>query len=247
VIDALGPNINALPDATIGGMEHTSHSYDTVHTEYLMRRSAAVLIIILLGAAGAAYWYFSPRSSTFDTGGRYDPSRLDDMGVIYVNQSDIYAFNEGYSESENCPWGFVHNGIDYFFRNGSAVLAAAPGQVISVTTKDYGPQEENRYHVAVEIQFNATVILLYNFEPWTQDAQDLDCQVELLMVDVGDWVVAGQQIATFLNMGDGAHVHFGVIQNGAAQCPRQYFSDAAYAEIMELVHYYHPDWDLCYP
>ncbi len=210
-------------------------------------RRALLAVALLLIVIGGVVLYRQFAAQSFDTGGRYDPSSLDNMDVIYADRDDIYAFNEGYSESEDCPWAFVHNGIDYFFRNGSPVLAAAPGLVVSITTPDRGAGQENRYHVTVQVRFNASIVLLYNFEPWTDDPDSAYRQLRLLNVAVGDWVERGERIATFLYLASGAHIHFGVIKDSTAVCPRPFFSQGAYSELMGLVHTYHPDWELCYP
>ncbi|MHA1770369.1 MAG: M23 family metallopeptidase [Candidatus Thorarchaeota archaeon] len=212
-----------------------------------MNRKIVVVIIVIMIAAGGFMYYRSGNKIGFDPGTRYDSTRLDYMGVIYANRSDIIAFNEGYSESDNCPWGFTHNGIDFFFRNGSSVIAAAPGQVESIEVKDYGEDVANRFHIALVIRFNASVIVLYNFEPWTQNSTQKEQQLALLDVQVGDWVGIGDKIATFLNAGSGAHIHFGIGDNGQWYCPKSFYSDEAYTEIMAMVHSFHADWDLCYP
>ena len=64
-----------------------------------------VLIMIVGVARGFLYLSGFLDISSFDSEGRYDETTLDDMGVIYSNRSDILAFNEGYSESDACPWG----------------------------------------------------------------------------------------------------------------------------------------------
>lgn len=184
---------------------------------------------------------------TFDNEGRYDDSALDYMSVIYESQSDINAFNEGYSESSSCPWGFEHNGIDYFFNNGSKVLAAAPGKVMEISWRDNGEGQSNRFFISVEIRFNKSVVLGYNFEPWTTDVADKDHQLDLLDVSEGDWVELGQQIGTFLAIAPSAHIHFDVIESNSRTCPQKYFSTAGYTEIMSMIHSYNSTWNLCYP
>ncbi|MCF2136535.1 MAG: M23 family metallopeptidase [Candidatus Thorarchaeota archaeon] len=213
-----------------------------------MRRKIVVAIIaIIMIVAGGFMYYRNKNDIGFDPGTRYDSTRLDNMDVIYANRSDIIAFNEGYSESDNCPWGFPHNGIDFFFKNGSAVIAAAPGQVESIEVRDNGENVTNRFHVSIVIRFNTSLIALYNFEPWTQNSTEKDQQLALLNVQVGDWVGIGDRIATFLKAGSGAHIHFGVGNNGQWYCPRPFYSDEAYTEIMTMIHSFHADWDLCYP
>ena len=85
------------------------------------------------------------------------------------------AFNEGYSESASCPWGFEHNGLDYFFNNGSNVIAAAPGQIWEI--ENHEGEGNNKYHVRIWIRFNKSTVLGYNFEPWTTKEADRNKQI----------------------------------------------------------------------
>ena len=215
-----------------------------------MRKSIAtiLIIIVLLGAGfGAAYLYFNWNKLNFNPGDRYESTNLNYMDVLYDNRSDIYAFNEGYSESDACPWGFVHNGIDYFLNNDSKVLAAAPGQVERIEWRDYGEGVENRFHIRITIRFNKSVEVGYNFEPWTQNEQDKDKQILMFKVQEGDWVEIGQEIARFLYVNEGAHIHFDVIENNDRTCPRKYFSQEGYDELIAMIKSFNPDWELCYP
>ena len=124
-----------------------------------------IIVIIIVGVGTTAIYILNRFGVFFDPGNRYPSTNLNYMGVIFENESDINAFNEGYSESASCPWGFEHNGIDYFFNNGTNVLAAAPGQVWEIEKHDY--DGENKYHVRIWIRFNSSVNIGYNFEPWT--------------------------------------------------------------------------------
>ena len=206
----------------------------------------AVIIIMILGAGlGGTFLYFSWNRLFFNAGDRYDSTNLDFMDVIYENRSDIYAFNEGYSESNACPWGFEHNGIDYFLVNNSKVLAAAPGRVIESSWREY--DSENRYHIGINIQYNRSLFVSYNFEPWTQNEADKDKQILMLKVQEGDWVEQGQEIARFLYVNEGAHIHFDVIEKNERTCPRKYFSTEGYVELIAMIKQFNPDWELCYP
>ncbi len=213
-----------------------------------MRKSVlAILIIVVIAGAsfGVAYLYMNWEKIYFNNEGRYDSTNLNYMDVIYENRSDIYAFNEGYSESDSCPWGFEHNGIDYFFVNNSKVIAAAPGRVLTSAWREY--DSENRYHIGLNIQYNRSVFISYNFEPWTQAEEDKDKQLLMFKVKEGDWVEQGQEIARFLYVNDGAHIHFDVIENNDRACPRKYFSQEGYDELMAMIWSFNPDWELCYP
>ncbi|MHA1948493.1 MAG: M23 family metallopeptidase [Candidatus Thorarchaeota archaeon] len=183
----------------------------------------------------------------FDTEGRYDPSELSDMGVIYENRSDIISYNEGYSESDSCPWGFIHNGIDYFYFNNSNVIAAGPGVVVGIDMNDWGPEAAHRYTINVEIKFNATVSLWYGFEPWTNSTQEQDQQAAMFNFEIGTWVAKGEIIAKFLKAGDGAHIHFGVVQEGDWRDPTLYLSTEGYNELLGLIQDFHPTWEISYP
>ena len=91
------------------------------------------------------------------------------------------------------------------------------------------------------------MIISYVFEPWTQNEEDADKQLLMFKVKKGDWVEQGQEIARFLHVNEGAHIHFAVIEKEDKSCPRKYFSAEGYRELMEMIHSFHPDWELCYP
>ncbi len=213
-----------------------------------------IFLIIIVGVAGFViskifempYVDDDNFLNEFDNEGRYDDSVLDYMDVIYENQSDINAVNEAYSNTENCPWGFVHEGFDYFMNNNTAVLAAAPGKVYDIMYTDNGEGVDNRYYVTVWIRFNNIVEIGYNFESWTTNTSDWENQKRMIGVQEGDWVEQDQEIARFLQVGGSAHIHFDVIENNERQCHTKYYSQESYAEIMDLIHSYHPDWDYCY-
>ncbi|MBY8996374.1 MAG: hypothetical protein KGD60_01490 [Candidatus Thorarchaeota archaeon] len=214
-----------------------------------MRKRAILLIVILIvGLVG----FFVIQGGLFDrvlfdTEGRYDPSELNDMGVIYVNRSDIIEFNEGYSESDNCPWGAIHNGIDYLFFNNSDVIAVAPGIVKKIDLTDWGPGGAHRYVIGVEIRFNASVTLNYGFEPWTNSTLEQAQQVAMFNFEVGTWIAKGDIIAKFLKAGEWSHIHFGVYQGNSARDPTLYMSTSSYNELLGMIHDFRPTWEISYP
>jgi len=214
-------------------------------------RKAATILVVLIIIAGVIIVVLNQwediNENTFDTEGRYDPSVLDYMGVIYSNRSDIRSFNEAYSESTSCPWGFIHNGIDYAYFNDSDVIAAAPGLVDRIDLNDWGPEAQHRYTINVHIRFNATVQLIYAFEPWTNSTDEQAQQVEMFNFEVGTWVAKGDVIAKFLLAGDGAHIHFGVVQNNEWRDPTLYMSTDGYNELLGMIHEFEPTWEISYP
>jgi len=202
------------------------------------------IVIVLVVAVGVLFMLGQePVEPPFDSQGRYDSTALNNMGVIYSNQSHIEHWNNGYSESDACPWGAAHNGLDYMFSNNSPVIAAAPGLVIGIEI-GYLPNS-TVYKVGVHIQFNDSVWLEYGFEGNANETLRAQ-QVAMLDVEVGDWVAKGDQIARFLKPIEYDHVHFGVYLNDEAICPRLVMGEDDYNEIMSLIQSFHP-WELCYP
>lgn len=214
-----------------------------------MKRRVCVIgiVVILVVAVGVVFILgmdMFEGDPSFDNEGRYDSTILNYMGVIYSNQSDIEHWNDGYSESDACPWGFAHNGLDYMFSNNSPVIAAAPGLVSGIEI-DYLPNS-TVYKVGVHIQFNESVWLEYGFEGNGNETMRAQ-QVVMLDVEEGEWVAKGNQIARFLRPELYDHVHFGVYLNDEAICPRLVMGQDDYNEIMSLIHSFHPTWELCYP
>ncbi len=215
-----------------------------------MRKQAIIIIVIIvigLVGFGLIQGGLIVDQFPFDTEGRYDSSELNDMGVIYANRSDIESYNEGYSESDSCPWGFIHNGIDFFYFNNSDVIAGAPGLVERIDLNDWGPEAAHRYTINVEIKFNGTVSLWYGFEPWTNSTLQQAQQVAMFNFEVGTWVAKGDVIANFLSAAGSAHIHFGVVQEGVWRDPVLYLSTSGYNELLGLIHDFHPTWDISYP
>jgi murein DD-endopeptidase MepM/ murein hydrolase activator NlpD len=215
-----------------------------------MRKAAiAILLLVIIGVGFAVYLLQEEPSNdnVFDNEGRYDSSVLDDMGVIYSNRSDIIEFNAGYSESDVCPWGAIHNGIDFLFFNNSAIKAAAPGIVTKIELVDWGPGGAHRYIVSVDIRFNASVVVNYGFEPWTNSTLEQAQQVAMFNFEVGTWVTKGDVIANFLKAGEWAHIHFGVYQDNNARDPTLYMSTSDYNELLGMINDFRPGWNISYP
>jgi murein DD-endopeptidase MepM/ murein hydrolase activator NlpD len=205
------------------------------------------IVVILVVAVGVVFILgldMPENDVPFDNGGRYDSTVLNNMGVIYSNQSDIASWYEGYSESDACPWGFIHNSLDYFFYNNSVVIAAAPG-VVEIIEVGY-LENSTIYKVDVKIKFNESITLEYGFEAVGNETLRAQ-QVEMLGIGVGDWVAKGDQIGYFFRPNQGAHVHFSVYLNDVSFCPRLVMGQNDYNEIMSLIQAFHPTWELCYP
>jgi len=211
-------------------------------------RCIALLLIVILGAGVSIGLYGLQNNlfTTFDPGDRYQSQRLDYMGVIYANRSSQYGFFEGYSETNSCPWGFIHNGIDYFFINNSEVIAAAPGYVEQISWRVNPDTTLNMYNIFVVIRFNASIVLQYSFEPFTHVEGDQNRQMAMLSIQVGDWVTKGDLIGRFLFVEEAAHIHFGVKNGDTWYDPEPFFGSSDHDEIMGLIGYYHPGWNISY-
>jgi hypothetical protein len=211
------------------------------------KRLAFIIIIVIIVATGGiitTYLLFQI-GFFFNPGNRYDWQNLDYMGTPFINKSYITAWNEGYSESDDCPWGFSHKGLDFFFNDSAPVLAMAPGQVWSIDFVDTGAVE-NKYHIRIGIRFSREIELRYGFEPWTNNENDARKQLEQLQINVGDWVDIGDKIADFVAYNESAHIHFDIVLKGNQVCPKDYFSVDAYNKTMDLIHFYNPSWEMCY-
>ncbi|MDH4214700.1 MAG: peptidoglycan DD-metalloendopeptidase family protein [Candidatus Thorarchaeota archaeon] len=213
-----------------------------------VRVLATILILIVgVGVFIGIYGLQQNWFNTFDPGNRYQSQRLDYMGVIYDNRSSQYGFFEGYSETNSSPWGFIHNGIDYFFNNNTDVTAGAPGYVEDISWRVNPDTTLNMYNIFVMIRFNASIVLHYAFEPFTHVEGDQNRQLTMLEIQVGDWVMKGDLIGRFLFVEDGAHIHFGVRAGNEWLDPEPFFGAADHDEIMGLINDYHPGWNVSYP
>ena len=143
-------------------------------------RAVFILIIVVLVGAGILFLIGLDQEEIeepFDNGGRYDSSILNNMGVIYSNRSDIVGWNNAYSESDNCPWGGEHNGLDFMYYNDSVVIAAAPGIVQEIEVGYLPAPFDNIYFVSVQIKFNESVWVGYGFEGDSVDVVVRDLQL----------------------------------------------------------------------
>jgi hypothetical protein len=153
----------------------------------MKKKIVAGIIIALVVAVGVVFILGLDQEpeDAFDNEGRYDSTILNNMGVIYNNKSDIAHWNNGYSESDVCPWNAIHNGLDYMFYNNSIVIAAAPGLVEHIEI-GYLP-ESTIYKVGVKIRFNESVTVEYGFEGDGNETLRAQ-QVSMLGIEIGDWV-----------------------------------------------------------
>jgi len=214
---------------------------------HLGTRAVVIILIVVSGLVLVLLVRNSLEPVPFNPGDRYPSTKLDYMGVIYANRSDMYDWRGGYSETTDCPWGRIHNGIDFFFYNNSPVIAAAPGYVEDVSWRENPDTTLNMYNIYVAIRFNATITVRYTFEPFTHVVGDQDRQLSILAVHKGDWVQKGDLIGQLLVVEDSAHIHFGVVSGNEWIDPKPFYGESDLVEIMGFIHIYQPDWDISYP
>ena len=163
----------------------------------------------------------------------------------YLDEAGMAPIREAYSASANTPWGFAHDGID-FFPNSELDLkpfqAAAPGVVDGVDLWQNG----SNWQVNVSIRYDQTYTCEYVFEPMSSVQSEGQFQRSHIIVSPGQHVSAGDIIGYLHAPADGSHVHFGVYQNHRAVCPSAYFTEAARQSILRLLRLAWPGADLCY-
>lgn len=184
----------------------------------------------------------------FNPGNLYEWEQLDYMDVPFENAADINAWSEGFSTSADCPWGHAHNGLDFLFNDSANVLSMAPGLVMSIVFRDNG-EGNNRFTTQIFIRFNRDILLRYHFESWADTEVKGRNQLDNITVEVGDWVSAGDIIAEFVSYHVDARIHFDInigMVNWEEVDPEPYFSESAHTKMMNLIHSYHPTWNMSY-
>jgi hypothetical protein len=186
-----------------------------------------ILIILLLIIILLAYLFSSNNHNW--------PSEPIAMLTPYVNEADIDSINEAYSETTVCPWGFEHNGIDFFPPLGSLheFQAVCDGVVQDVNL--WVNPGNNFWQVNVSIKYNNTFTVEYGFEPMSSSQSDGQTQLTNILVATGDSVTSGQVIGRLHAAMNGAHVHFSLKENSQFICPEPYFTADAQASIMTLL------------
>ncbi len=209
------------------------------------RKKLAVLLIVVISGGVFSVFLVNQLFFSFNPGDRYEWQTLDYMNVPFTNKSYINSWNEGYSETASAPWGFAHNGLDFFFNDSAPVIAMTPGQVQAIEFREFD-EPVNKYHIKLHIRFNSEIVLVYGFEPWTNVESEAKVQQNKLSISVGDWVALGDNLAEFVAYEGSAHIHLDFLLNNNQICPKTYFSTEGYNKMMDMIQTFHPTWELCY-
>ncbi len=178
-------------------------------------------------------------------GGGTSPSADISMTTPYVTTSDIVSINEAFSSSADAPWGFAHNGID-FFPDGSLKPFQTASSGIVEEVKLWQNSISSNWQVNVRVKFNSIYSFEYAFEPFSMVQSNGQIQLNNISVSVGQTLPEASIIGNLYTVGSGAHVHFSLIKNGVGICPEPYFTTAARDSILNLIHKDHPTWNMCY-
>ena len=188
----------------------------------------------------------------------------------YVSESDMASVNEAFSvDGSASPWGFVHDGIDFFPKgNLKPFRAACSGTVSSVQLHQNG--STSNWQVSLLIACNPYVAdrneggyfqplaARYIFEPMSALQANGQTQRSHISVTNGQAVSQGDVIGHLYTVGSGAHVHFAILPfaslltNGTNQipgipvCPEPHFSTQARVSVLNLLHAVWPAADMCY-
>jgi murein DD-endopeptidase MepM/ murein hydrolase activator NlpD len=163
----------------------------------------------------------------------------------YVNESDMNNVPEAYSSTTNCPWGFVHNGIDFIPNGPLMPYRAAAAGVVQWVYLFQNPSALT-WQVNVAIACDSTNMIEYCFEPMSLLEADGQAQLSNIVVTVGQTVAQGEVIGYLHTTVAWSLVHLGLKQNGSWVCPEPFFAEPARQSILNLLRVAHPGAALCY-
>ena len=200
-----------------------------------------LLIILLLVIILLAYFFSSNNND--------GPGAPISMLTPYVDEADMVSINEAYSETAACPWGFVHQGVDFFPALNSLheFQAVANGVVEDIALWENAGN--GFWQVNVRIRYNNSFVVEYAFEPMSSAQADGQTQLANILVAEQQSVIAGQLIGRLHAVSNGAHVHFSLLENGQFICPEPYFTPAARISIMTILQNTfpaEPNLQMCY-
>ena len=192
------------PDDTLERIEekmnHVSNQKGTLRHRRLTLVLAA-LLVLALGTAGAYAVKSFRLGNVLPAAGNI--VNADGLVVKQQEAEDelkSFAISAPFAE-QNPHTGFVHDGIDFMADEGTPVLAAAPGQVV---TAKFDAQEGN--HVVIDHGNGYTTVYSH---------------MKDLKVATGDVIEAGTEIGSVGNTGQstGPHLHLQLLKDGTPVDP----------------------------
>lgn len=177
----------------------------------------------------------------------YDASTpLDYVNTTFSSKSQINAVTNAYSNTTDCPWGYVHEGFDFYFNLNQRFYSAAPGLVDTIYVIDRG-SGLNRYAINITIKFNSDIQCEYILELYTDSLSEIMTQLSKIYITEGEWIMLGWGIGDFHYISAASHIHFAIRENSEYLPLDKYFSPTAYDLMMDLIHDKGLSWTyLCY-
>lgn len=156
------------------------------------------------------------------------------MTTPYENESDMGPTREAFSCDDRAPWGFAHNGIDFFPKGNLKLFRSVSSGVVAEVNLWQNDKTSN-WQVNVAVECGPAYTVVYGFEPMTGDRGDGKTQLANILVSKGQRLSQGHPIGRLHTAAEGAHVHFGLLKQHVAVSPEPYFSPEARASVLRLI------------
>jgi len=156
------------------------------------------------------------------------------VAPYFLESEDQIEIREGYSDSDDCPWGFKHQGIDFFPLNDLVPIRAVfQGTVTDVR---YSPNEHSgNIQVNLTLNFNSIYSAQYAFEPMVRDQEIGKKQLEKMLVKKGTRVKSGDVLGYLVRPNSDAHIDFSLQKLFKSICPEEYFDTQSKKSILEIM------------
>ncbi|MFX0063466.1 MAG: hypothetical protein ACFFC7_14915 [Candidatus Hermodarchaeota archaeon] len=162
----------------------------------------------------------------------------------FVYEDNVTTVNEAYSDTENCPWKFVHQGIDFFTFNNSPFQAVADCK-LTEKVKLYNTGN-GEWQVNVRLEYNSDVWFSYAFEPDSANELHGDQQLAMIPHAEGIQLKKGDLLGNLLSVNDGAHVDWSIFIYDTNVCPAPFFTPEAYQSVLNTIKQTNATWEMCY-
>ncbi|MBA7545561.1 hypothetical protein ES705_37930 [subsurface metagenome] len=176
-----------------------------------------------------------------------DPKDISPPAMILpvADANDFLYIGRVYSSTTNSPIGAIHRGLD-FVPDGDLKEFQTVFDGVVTRIELFENTGSGTWQVNVHINYNDAYGVEYAFEPFSTNQTDGQAQLNNILVENGQHVIAGQIIGRLYAPISNAHVHFSFFQDDQMACPENYWTEDARNAIMELIHAYNPDWNMCY-
>jgi murein DD-endopeptidase MepM/ murein hydrolase activator NlpD len=167
------------------------------------------------------------------------------MILPVANVDDFLYIGRIFSSTSNSPLGAIHRGLDFVPDSDMrAFQSVFDGKVTRIDL--FENEDMGNWQVNVHIEYNDAYSTEYAFEPFSTNQSDGQLQLNYIQVHEGQHVDAGQIIGLLYTPFSNAHVHFSFFHYNEMICPENYWTEEAREAIMDLIHAYNPDWEMCY-